>query len=139
MTPMIAMVDYLTKHIYINDNEPLSYLIDKTKTKATDQLVKSLLVNPYFNGMDSSSITDNSYPSFLKEKLESKDPEFAEAVRKYDEVVNNIFHTHNSHLIIEEPEQYLFPETQKNLIYFLLNRIADNTHEHNMTLNTHYA
>jgi len=42
-----------------------------------------------------------------------------------------------SNVIIEEPEQNLFPETQKELIYHLLNKITNTDRNHNLTLTTH--
>lgn len=42
-----------------------------------------------------------------------------------------------SNVIIEEPEQNLFPETQKELIYFLLSKLNGDNKNHNMMLTTH--
>ncbi len=42
-----------------------------------------------------------------------------------------------SNVIIEEPEQNLFPETQKELIYHLLNNVTDTDRDHNLILTTH--
>lgn len=42
-----------------------------------------------------------------------------------------------SNVIIEEPEQNLFPETQKELIYHLLNKVSDAGRSHNLILTTH--
>ena len=42
-----------------------------------------------------------------------------------------------SNVIIEEPEQNLFPETQKELIYHLLNKVSDAGKNHNLMLTTH--
>jgi len=43
----------------------------------------------------------------------------------------------SSNVIIEEPEQNLFPETQKELIYHLLNKVSEAGRNHNLTLTTH--
>ncbi len=42
-----------------------------------------------------------------------------------------------SNVIIEEPEQNLFPETQKELIYHLLNKVSRTDKNHSLTLTTH--
>lgn len=42
-----------------------------------------------------------------------------------------------SSVIIEEPEQNLFPETQKELIYFLLSKVNNKNRNHKMILTTH--
>jgi predicted ATPase len=42
-----------------------------------------------------------------------------------------------SSFIIEEPEQNLFPETQRDFIYFLLDKITNTEREHTVLLTTH--
>ena len=42
-----------------------------------------------------------------------------------------------SSVIIEEPEQNLFPETQKELTYFLLSKVNNEKRNHKMILTTH--
>ena len=42
-----------------------------------------------------------------------------------------------SSIIIEEPEQNLFPETQKELTYFLVKKLNDKYRNHKMILTTH--
>lgn len=42
-----------------------------------------------------------------------------------------------SNVIIEEPEQNLFPETQKELIYHILNKVIDAKRDHQLILTTH--
>src|SRR5690606_222472 len=39
--------------------------------------------------------------------------------------------------VIEEPEQNLFPETQRDLIYYLFDKIQDKVRNHNLVLTTH--
>ena len=43
----------------------------------------------------------------------------------------------HSHVIIEEPEQNLFPETQKELIYHILNKVNHKQRDHQLILTTH--
>ncbi len=42
-----------------------------------------------------------------------------------------------SNIIIEEPEQNLFPETQKELIYHILNKVSNSDKKHRLILTTH--
>ncbi len=44
---------------------------------------------------------------------------------------------HHSKFIIEEPEQNLFPETQRDLVYFLLEKINHPSRDHKITITTH--
>ncbi|MNE62273.1 hypothetical protein D3C80_1575430 [compost metagenome] len=55
---------------------------------------------------------------------------------EFKSVRDGLFKTHSTNIILEEPEQNLFPSTQKSLIYFLLNAINKNE-DHCLTLTTH--
>jgi hypothetical protein len=54
----------------------------------------------------------------------------------YNRILENLFTTHNSQFIIEEPEQNLFPETQRDLVYYLLRKCI-NKNGNRLTLTTH--
>ena len=45
-------------------------------------------------------------------------------------------HYHHSNFIIEEPEQNLFPETQRDLVYYLFEKLKLEK-EHSITITTH--
>ena len=51
-------------------------------------------------------------------------------------ISEHLFKTHNSQFIIEEPEQNLFPETQRDLVYYLLQECF-NKDGNRLTLTTH--
>jgi predicted ATPase len=52
-------------------------------------------------------------------------------------LLNNRLKYFFSNLIIEEPEQNLFPETQRDFIYFLLERIQSAEKPHSVVITTH--
>ena len=136
VTPMVAMVDYLTNYIY-NENQNSSYEMDEIKMKVSVELTKDLIFKPY---SDKFFIKEDDVKKFTDEitKRIAENDDFAmELFNRYQSVRDNLFLTHKSNLIIEEPEQNLFPDTQKSLIYYLLNKCSDENHQHQMTLTTH--
>jgi predicted ATPase len=59
------------------------------------------------------------------------------ALEKANDIMKALFSNQNSQLIIEEPEQNLFPETQRDLVYYLLEKCLDREREHRLTITTH--
>lgn len=136
VTPMVAMVDYMTNYIY-NENQNSSYEMDEIKMKVSVILTKDLIFKPY---SDKFFIKEDDVKKFTDEitkKIAGNDDFAMELFNRYLSVRDNLFLTHKSNLIIEEPEQNLFPDTQKALIYYLLEKFNDDKHQHQMTLTTH--
>ena len=57
--------------------------------------------------------------------------------RKLFNVLKNRKEYHFSQFILEEPEQNLFPETQKELMYYMISKIVDDKRDHRLILTTH--
>lgn len=53
------------------------------------------------------------------------------------ELVKKLTESQYTRLILEEPEQNLFPTTQRDLLYYLLHAIQSETHDHQLILTTH--
>jgi len=96
VTPLIAIIEYLTKNIYENT------------------FVHSL------------SVKESDYVSELEKKYKIRQ---AEIVAKRNINASTSF-------IIEEPEQNLFPETQKDLIYYIFNKL-NSEKDHSLLITTH--
>lgn len=134
ITPLIAMVEYLTKWIYNEDS--ISFDQDERRQKVNLFLVKEIVIQPYYKKIYSST---NEYKEDVKSfnsKLHEKDNEATEYFKKYKMISEHLFKTHNSQFIIEEPEQNLFPETQRDLVYYLLLECF-NKDGNRLTLTTH--
>ena len=69
-------------------------------------------------------------------KLEKKDKEAWTLFNIAKTISGNLFKTNNSQFIIEEPEQNLFPETQRDLVYYLLQKCLAKE-ENRLTFTTH--
>ena len=97
LTPLLVMIEYLTKWIY------------EEKTPSYEQKQKLGMFVRTFSAL---------YSDQLKKLYQS------------------FFETNNSQFIIEEPEMNLFPETQRNLVYHLLNKCLERE-GNRLTITTH--
>lgn len=97
LTPLLVMIEYLTKWVY--EEKTPSYEHTQRK-KAFLTLYKEL-------------------PSDLLTELSQQ-----------------LYETHNTQFIIEEPEMNLFPETQRDLVYHLLNKCLERE-GNRLTITTH--
>jgi len=135
ITPLLAMIDYLTFGVY-NQEKPISLEWSDIKEQVTSVLFEELVYKKYFeNNFNGSKEQLNK----MKEKIRLRDDErFNELADESARIIEKIFFTiHNSQFIIEEPEQNLFPETQRDLIYYLLEKCFDKEREHCLTITTH--
>jgi predicted ATPase len=122
LTPLISMVDYIVE-FKDDDNTSLEFLDLKTTSIFT--LFNELVQDPFFNKFQKD---------FHKKQLAEEEKYALILENKFIKIRDNLFNTNSSNLIIEEPEQNLFPETQKALVYYLLNKCKD---KHELTLTTH--
>jgi len=133
ITPLLAMIDYLIFGIY-NQEETVSYEWEDRKQRVIEILSEELVCKKYFgNNFNKSKEQLNE----IAEKLARGDEHLIKLVKNRLNIQEMLFTTHNSQLIIEEPEQNLFPETQRDLIYYLLEKCLDKEREHRLTITTH--
>lgn len=134
ITPLIVMIEYLTKWIY--DEDTISFEQDERRHKTHSTLFAEKVFKPYYEKKSSQTENvDKSLKSFFKE-LRNNDKEARELFRLASSIYENLFETNNSQFIIEEPEQNLFPETQRDLVYYLLQKCLDKE-GNRLTLTTH--
>jgi predicted ATPase len=110
ITPLIVMIDYLTNWIYNEDKISFEQLEKQSN-------VGKLLKEAVYSMVNGKSVLGSSNLS-------------------YSEVHENLFTTHNAQFIIEEPEHNLFPETQRDLVYLLLEKCL-NKEGNRLTITTH--
>lgn len=135
ITPLIVLIDHLTKNIY-SDGQNLSYEIDEVKANVTRMLISELIINPLYGKGDEGKDDRKKRITEINKKISDKDEKTLEYFESFKTVRDNLFKTHSTNLIIEEPEQNLFPSTQKSLIYYLLESV-NSVSEHSLTLTTH--
>lgn len=112
--PLTVLTEYLTNGFYKEEVSPSIAELDHLSKKIRNS--GKIVDANYIDGSDNN----------LRHKLYFY-PEGKEALP---------IHYHKTQFIIEEPEQNLFPETQRDLIYYLLNKIQGER-EHSLILTTH--
>lgn len=138
LTPLVVMVEYLTDWIYSHEVEQ-SYeqkiLLGETNYK----LFWNLVIKKCFTTEENPSDVDalNKFLDMALEEINKNNQEVVNHSKHWTSIKNNLFKTSNSNLIIEEPEQNLFPKTQIELVYYLLKKCLKTEREHMLTLTTH--
>nr|WP_314499311.1 hypothetical protein [uncultured Prevotella sp.] len=134
VTPLVAMIEYLTKWIYAEDT--ISYEEGERRVQTRKILFEDKVIKPYY-GKDGLSIEDLiKYMDSFTEKLKVMDEKAVKCFGDYNTLSDNLFKTANSQFIIEEPEQNLFPETQRDLVYYFLKECLGKE-GNRLTLTTH--
>ena len=109
VTPLITLFDYIAKGIY-NDYRPMSVSERDKMIKQYNEIVKKIKVG------EAKSDTNDLHTLF-------------------DLIVTRNYN--QSQFIIEEPEQNLFPTTQRDLIYYMLRVLNESPQNHRLTFTTH--
>lgn len=109
VTPLVTLFDYIARGIY-NDSRPMSVSEKDKMIKQYNEMVKQLR-----DGGTKINTTD----------LQTL----------FDLIVSRNYN--QSQFIIEEPEQNLFPTTQRDLIYYMLRTLNESKQNHRLTFTTH--
>ncbi len=133
ITPIIGMIEYLSKWIYKEDNT--SFELEEKQRKVHNFLTEEIILKPYFGKLYYESDVKELINNYVKKYNES-DLSARKVFARYFELRNNLFKTKNSKFIIEEPEQNLFPETQCSLVYHLIGNCV-NRDGNVLTITTH--
>lgn len=137
LTPLIVLIDYLTNEnhkLFLNE----SYDDIIIKNDINLQLLVDVVLKPIFNKYYQHNTTENK-DLIIQEifnKYLRKDKLFEKQDYELTRIKDNLYNIHGCNMIIEEPEQNLFPATQKELIYYLLSKINSNDNNQ-LTLTTH--
>jgi hypothetical protein len=104
--------------------------------KVNQDLISEMIIEPVYGKKTFSSEDLNDIYQEIVKKIESKDELVNNHFNNFSKFRDQLFKTHSTNIILEEPEQNLFPSTQKSLIYYLFNAITRND-DHVLTLTTH--
>jgi len=133
LTPLLTVIDYMILGVY-NQEETISFDLKDRRQKTLGILFEELLYKKYFGDNYNGSKEQRDE---IQGKIQNGDGQIDTLVKVIMKIQKMLFTTHNSQLIIEEPEQNLFPETQRDLIYYLLEKCLDKEREHQLTITTH--
>ena len=137
MIPLYLLMDYLTNILYKKEIIPSPFEIEQIEELA-NPLIESQMqeyVKPLLEIMEKISergITDKYISAVNKFKEEGHEKWLDQIVDLYKKRLNYKY----SQFIIEEPEQNLFPSTQRDLVYHLLQLITGER-DHRLTITTH--
>ena len=134
ITPLIAMIEYLTKWIY--DEDTISFELDERRQRVSRILAEEKVLKPYYDQADLPIGDLQKLVNSFNEKRHEKEEKAVEYFNAYKTISNSLFKTTNSQFIIEEPEQNLFPETQRDLVYHFLKKCLSRE-GNRLTLTTH--
>jgi energy-coupling factor transporter ATP-binding protein EcfA2 len=118
LTPLTLLIDYLTEKFYKENNSKSNNEIDSVKD-ITNKLIEDFL-----------SKHRQTNKKILKKDIEK------EFVKIFGIAKNRIVYS-QTNFIIEEPEQNLFPETQRDFIYYLFSKLNNSDRKHSVLLTTH--
>lgn len=135
ITPLVVISDYLTSQLYKHDYHQ-SFEQNELEMKIDRMLLNDLVFNQIYGKSFADGEEFEEALKNLNEKIEQHDEIVLKCLANRNDVRENLFKIQSSNLIIEEPEQNLFPATQKALIYFFLDCIYRNP-MHKLTLTTH--
>lgn len=112
--PLAILIDYLTGAFY---------KVSKSNSINEKESIEKLVAQVLQEYKKSQNSRNEEYSS--------------DEVKLILDLVKNKADYHYTNFIIEEPEQNLFPKTQKDLIYNLLNKLNSTQRRHTLTLTTH--
>lgn len=121
--PLIVLIEYLTEFIYNRQTSNSVEEKDALKNFLVKNLSKIIDFNKYSNDL---SKLDN---------LDLDNDDLIKIINSYQRA-KSLERYHFTNFIIEEPEQNLFPTTQRDLINYLFNKMNDDK-EHSLLLTTH--
>jgi predicted ATP-dependent endonuclease of OLD family len=111
--PMLIMIDYLTLDSVF---EKVNNSVDEKKQIKDDLYL-------YYSQLVDNGKSDIDFNTEMSTKLLT--------------LFRSRAQYHFSRFIIEEPEQNLFPETQRDLVYFMLEKMNNSGRNHELLLTTH--
>ena len=139
VTPLLLIFDYVMKKVYTQ--------------KRVKSPVEITRIQAYLNKLDikQSAKLDNLFERFLKlqSDLDKKEKveidvsvnELRDQLNELQEGLTNLFGLYGdyfySQVIIEEPELNLFPQTQRDLVYYMLRVLNETQRKHTLVLTTH--
>lgn len=123
VTPLILILEYLTNNFY---SENTSNSVNELDS------LKHILSKNILEIIDSNKLLD------IKNNKEGANTVELSKI-EFDKLLNLVklrTSYYKSNFIIEEPEQNLFPETQRDFIYYIFNKLKSER-DHSLTLTTH--
>ena len=136
LAPLLVMIEYLTKWVY--EGETFSFEQGMRLKKTAEILIPEIVLGrrPNIPKFFSSQDEIDLFIKKLFNKRKQDDPDVIKFYDEFSRYIKFLLETHNTQFIIEEPEMNLFPETQRDLVYHLLNKCLERE-GNRLTITTH--
>lgn len=128
--PLLVLVDYLTNRLYTEK------VTESVNEKEEINKVVGFFIKDFMKKIESDEKRYTLLSNIATDKLPFTKNELDELYQRVETRLNQSKY-HFSSIIIEEPEQNLFPKTQRDLIYHLLNLINSKERDHRLLITTH--
>ena len=152
VTPLIIVFDYIVNGIYskkrikspfeiVNIKAKLNSLDEEVK-KTAESLIKKIdkTRNQWIDlkeTLKTNGIKIEDLPNDLRVYLENQEKELYSVQREVNITLGYDSDYNYSKVIIEEPELNLFPNTQMDLVYYMLSELNASQRDHQLVLTTH--
>lgn len=147
-TPLCVFIDYLTQWIYSHDEDSSAELRQLRRNASLEKAVLDLKESDsdIFNELSNMGYKPEDIIKHTHDIAKSKDSDLSATLPKSEVWMikliakvmatdKRLSHSDHSNIVVEEPEQNLFPETQVQLIYYILSKI--NQDRDNLFITTH--
>ncbi len=134
VVPLQIMMQYFTNQYFVTFANKTAFDAD-VKTR----LIQSRLIDKYVLGVAYPGFNPAERNRLIKEQndlIHEGNPVARELLNKYIEEVNRLTVPIHTSFIVEEPEQNLYPSTQRDLLNFMVACCNNNTY-HYLTVTTH--
>lgn len=136
IVPLLVYLKYITKDIY--KEEGRGNFKERSQNEELPLTIYNKLIKEKNKAPQETDVIDVSSvdtPSFIFRKIGSFNFKFKNDIdaTRVETIYKNFTNTHNSVAFIEEPEENLFPPTQKRLIQWII----DNSQTTSYTIATH--
>lgn len=121
--PLVLIAEYLSKEIYKNNQAASVRELDSAKKNI-------LRLFEHYKHTKNENI-ENSHDTI------NETEDFIRFLKYSKNNFNSIINYHKTKFIIEEPEQNLFPTTQRDLVNYLFRTIVNNRKKHSLIITTH--
>lgn len=133
ITPLLIVFDYITRLVYFKKRiqSPFEIINIQSKIENSNKEIRKQL-------MDLKKKLDDLQSNLKTKKIVSYTQQDIDDIQKDFNRIIGIDSDYNySKVIIEEPELNLFPDTQRDLIYYMLSVLNEEKREHQLVLTTH--
>lgn len=132
--PLIVLLTYLKEMYYENYGKEISFESQKRENDLVIRLIENLLM-PYVQHNENE--TPVSIFRRVSTEMVNGNHEYRQYFENIQKSLNNLNGPHSISYIIEEPEQNLFPQTQGDLVQYIISSCNIAEHLSSAVITTH--